>query len=160
MLVKNFKSLCRLSTIFMPTVRLETPHTCVMFQQNSGIQVSNEKFNRCYHFLQVAHSECATCPNAVSIWSPNSWVGKRGTFRAWTAKVSCGQAGTRSQRALRATALPPPRLTSSPVVSRSWSQTWSSRARFPPLFRCVTPGDVCNKLVFSSHKTKKSPPFW
>lgn len=158
MLVKNFKSLCRLSTIFMPTVRLETPHTCVMFQQNSGIQVSNEKFNRCYHFLQVAHSECATCPNAVSIWSPNSWVGKGGTFRAWTAKVSCGQAGTRRSKGSQSHSPAPTPADFQPCGLQV--RRGAPGARFPPLLGYVTPGDVCNKLVFSPLKTKKSPPFW
>lgn len=81
--------------------------------------------SRCYYFLQVAHSECTTCPVAVSIWSRQlSWQEREGHSGPWLLTWAVARQGQGGQSHLKATALPPPWLTSSPVVSRSDMELW------------------------------------
>jgi len=108
MSVKHSESVYGCSTIFMPTIRLQIPHTSVMFKLHSSIPASNAKLNRCYHFLQVAHSECMTCQIAVSIWSPHSWIGKRWHSGPWLLRQAWGQAGRRRSKGPQSHNAPPP----------------------------------------------------
>lgn len=63
---------------------------------------------------------------AQSQWAsdPDSWVGKRGTFSALTANMSCGQVGTRRSKRSQSHSPAPAQLTSSPMVSRSDLELW------------------------------------
>lgn len=139
----------------MPTLRLKTPHTSVMFKLKRSVSASNEKSNICHHFLQVAHWERLSCQIAVSIWSPNSWTGKRRHSGHWLLGQACGQAGrTRSQGSKTQTST---RLTSSLATRGHMWNSWRQLSSISVISCLVTFGTKYN--VFPTMK-KNSLPFW
>lgn len=136
----------------MPALRLKTPHISVMFKLKRSVSASNEESNICHHFLQVAHWERLSCQIAVSIWSPNSWMGKRRHSGHWLLGQACGQAGRTRSQGSKTQSLH--QADFKPSNSRSHVELMAT-AFFHLSY--IMPGDIWNKIQCFPHTEKKFP---
>lgn len=142
------------STIFMHTVRLEMPHTPVMFTLDRAHRLRMRAWQTLPHSASGT-SRAHDPPNCRKHRIPSQLNWQEVTLRALTITKASLRPGWKKEIKGPSEPQPPtPQLTSSPV---SPDQTWSSGDSLPPYLSYVMPGDIWNKLVFSPRSKKKNP---